>query len=130
MKLPTEAKWEYAALSGTNHTYSWGNQPPSSSRCVASSKNRPAACGSYPPNRRGIHDMTGNVWEWTRDRYEKDYYSGGFDTDPQGPVSGTDKIYRGGSFDNPVEDIYISKRFSALPTAKAYNVGIRCVIDK
>ena len=94
-KLPTEAQWEQAALAGYSNKYSWGNEAPDPSRCVTASKNRPLKSGSFKPNSWGLFDMTGNVWEWTRDRYERDYYKLSEKREPAGPPVGPVRAGRG-----------------------------------
>ena len=75
-RLPTEAEWEYAAKAGNDAPYSWGQ----SADCTqARFKGRPsegclltplpAAVGQYSANAFGLHDMHGNVWEWTASCY-------------------------------------------------------------
>ncbi len=126
-RLPTEAEWEYTALSGTNNTYSWGNQKPSSSHCISSSEKRPAACGSYAPNGRGLYDMTGNAWEWTRDRYEKDYYSVSKNTNPTGPTVGRYRVIRGGGWYSTPSQLRIRNRQWFVAEYGEVSIGIRCV---
>lgn len=96
LKLPSEAQWEYAARAGSTNRYSWGDSSPSSDKCAFSGKleNR----GAYNPNNWGLYDMTGNVWEWTMDFYDKQYYSMSQSHDPSGPDAGFYRVIRGEGF--------------------------------
>ena len=95
-RLPTEAEWEYAARAGTiedrygdlNAIAWWGRN----------SRGGTHAVGDRAPNRWGLHDMLGNVWEWTGDWYGS--LPGGEVTDPRGPATGSDRVYRGCSWLN------------------------------
>jgi formylglycine-generating enzyme required for sulfatase activity len=125
-KLPTEAQWEKAALAGYNNTYSWGNEVPNSSHCVSASKNRPVKSGSFKPNAWGIFDMTGNVWEWTYDRYERDYYKLSEKREPHGPPVGRFRVIRGGGWYSGAKQLRIRNRQWFAPDRGEVSIGIRC----
>jgi formylglycine-generating enzyme required for sulfatase activity len=99
-RLPTEAEWEYACRAGTTTVYSFGEnitkddanwgaaQLPESIKVV----------GNYKANAFGLFDMHGNVWEWCED-FKSDYLAEAV-IDPKGPATGTNRVLRGGSFNN------------------------------
>ncbi len=126
-RLPTEAQWEYAALAGNGNKYSWGNQIPDSSRCVQASNMKPKKSGSFSPNRWGIYDMTGNVWEWTRDRYVKNYYTVSEEKNPVGPTVGRYRSVRGGGWYSGHRQLRIKNRQWFVPESGEVSIGIRCV---
>ncbi len=126
-RLPTEAQWEYAALSGSNNTYAWGDQQPSSSRCVLASNFHPVKSGSFQQNGWGLYDMTGNVWEWTRDRYEKEYYAVSEKNNPAGPSVGRYRVIRGGGWYSTPKQLRIKNRQWFVPESGEVSIGIRCV---
>src|SRR4029434_6006041 len=89
-RLPTEAQWEYACRAGTTTATSFGDKlssqqanfqgKPYNGAAEGPSLKRTARVGSYPPNRGGLHDMHGNVFEWCRDWYHRKL-PGGVDPD-------------------------------------------------
>lgn len=126
-RLPTEAQWEYAALAGSKNSYTWGNQSPNSSQCTRASDNKPARPGSYSPNGWGIYDMTGNVWEWTDDRYERDYYTVSEKENPSGPPVGQYRVIRGGGWYSSPKQLRIKNRQWFAPEYGEVSIGVRCV---
>jgi formylglycine-generating enzyme required for sulfatase activity len=107
-RLLTEAEWEYACRAGTTTTYYWGDSDYWSDRDSVlgqyawdyhSSFDRTHVVGQKNPNAFGLHDMSGNVWEWCKDWYGWGYYSVSPGTDPLGPASGDLRVVRGGGFD-------------------------------
>ena len=105
MRLPTEAEWEYAARAGTTKER-YGDIDKIAVVDTAST----ATVGSKLPNAWGLFDMLGNVWEWTNDWYDKDYYKNSPNHDPPGPSSADTKVVRGGSWDGDPEFVRVSDR--------------------
>lgn len=98
-RLPTEAEWEYAARSGgKKEKYSGSNSPDSGAWYGGNSSKSTHRVGTKSSNGLGLYDMSGNVWEWCSDWYKKDYYSSSARNNPQGPLSGSSRVYRGGSW--------------------------------
>ncbi len=88
--------------------------------------------GSYAPNALDIHDMIGNVWEWTGDWYDKDYYNYSPASNPTGPESGEKRVARGGSwFCSPAYCSAFNSHYrgASPPDHSFNNVGFRCAAD-
>lgn len=71
-RLPTESEWEYAAHGGQTTEFPWGDEAPDSRRVNfgGSGRDAPVDVGMYPPNRFGLYDMAGSVWEYTADAWK------------------------------------------------------------
>ena len=129
-RLPTEAEWEYAARGGNKskgYKYCGSNNIKDVCWYVTNSSNKSQAVGCRLPNELGIYDMSGNVYEWCQDYYGK--YVDDEQTNPAGPVQGSDRVRRGGSWFNVANDCRVSYRSSLAPTIRSSNSGFRLVLD-
>jgi formylglycine-generating enzyme required for sulfatase activity len=102
-RLPTEAEWEYAARSGSDTSYCFGENSEENPlkhhawyELNANKRSHPV--GMLQPNAWGLYDMHGNVAEWVQDFYDKNYYAISPKEDPQGPETGRKRVVRGGSW--------------------------------
>ena len=130
-RLPTEAEWEYAARGGNKsrgYKYSGSNNIGSVAWYSDNSGSTTHQVGTKSPNELGIYDMTGNVWEWCSDWYGD--YSSGSQTNPQGQSSGSNRVYRGGSWDSFARYCRVSYRCIASPDYRYYYLGFRLASGK
>lgn len=128
--LPTEAEWEYAARGGRKsrgYKYAGGNDIGLVARCYDN------GIGIHPvgmkqANELGIYDMSGNVWEWCSDWYRN--YTSSSQSDPQGPSSGSRRVYRGGGCYNVARLCRVSIRNYNTPDYRGGDLGLRLSCNK
>lgn len=145
-RLPTEAEWEKAAswnaTTETKAIYPWGDEFEGTRvnfcdvNCDAPQANadwddgfaESAPVGSLPKNRSvsGAYDMAGNLWEWVADWYGEAYYGESATANPTGPVEGTEKVVRGGSWFDTGNFTSGLIRFPSAPENSDKTIGFRC----
>ena len=128
-RLPTEAEWEFACRGGNNsrgYKYSGSNNLGSVAWYDDNSGNKTHSVATKSPNELGIYDMSGNVWEWCSDWYGD--YSSDAQTNPKGPVSGSGRVSRGGSWYYNVGGCRSSLRDRSFPAYRDFNLGLRLAL--
>jgi formylglycine-generating enzyme required for sulfatase activity len=144
-RLPTEAEWEYAARGGGKEVV-FGNGKntldPKEANFNASAANKTSyslageyrqkttPVGSFIPNAIGLYDMSGNVWEWCSDWYGSDYYKNSPATNPQGPTSGSFRVFRGGSWSDYPQYCRVAFRSGYSPDYRYNSIGFRLARTK
>ena len=133
LRLPTEAEWEFACRAGTTTPFYNGSTDDNTLTTLAwysyNTCSGGTGCGTRAvatklPNALGLHDTLGNVWEWVND-YWASYPSSNPATNPQGPVTGTYRLLRGGGWDYNSYFCRGSQRYGDVPDVALDNVGFR-----
>lgn len=130
-RLPTEAEWEYAARGGRKsrgYKYAGGNDIGLVAWYTGNSGDETHTVATKQANELGVYDMSGNVWEWCSDRYG-DYQSSS-QSDPQGPSSGSDRVYRGGGYYSDAVYCRVSYRIDFTPDFRSFDLGLRLSCKK
>jgi formylglycine-generating enzyme required for sulfatase activity len=123
--LPTEAEWEYTCRAGTTTLWSYGDTE-NGDYMWYGTNNTPTGTkevGGKLPNPWGLYNMHGNVLEWCLDRYGS--YSASAQTDPTGALSGSNRVYRGGSWGVSATSTRSAQRGSSTPGDRFNILGLR-----
>lgn len=128
-RLPTEAEWEYAARGGIKskgYKYAGSDNLDEVGWHDGNSGNHTHPVGQKKANELGLHDMSGNVLEWCQDWYGA--YSGSSQRNPKGPVSGSYRVLRGGSYWGGAGICRVSIRISHARGRRYHYYGLRLVL--
>jgi formylglycine-generating enzyme required for sulfatase activity len=123
MVLPTEAQWEYVARADQAEIYAGGSLD-EVAWYSGNSGGETHPVAMKKANAWGLHDMSGNVWEWCQDWYGAEL-SGG--TNPVGPSSGTSRVIRGGSWASVAFGCRVADRYDYDPAGTGSGIGFRIV---
>ncbi|MFQ5443650.1 MAG: formylglycine-generating enzyme family protein [Nitrospinales bacterium] len=129
--LPSEAQWEKAAGGADGCEFPWGKEfDPKLAHGGLKLSVGAAEVGSYPPNKYGLYDMAGNMWEWVGDWYSQIYYFMEVLYNPRGPGKGVMKVRRGGAWSDDLKGMRVGYRDWSYPFSRSYSdIGFRCVIN-
>jgi formylglycine-generating enzyme required for sulfatase activity len=129
-RLPTEAEWEFACRAGTSTRFQFGDKDSQLDDYAwysGNSRSQSHPAGEKKANGWGFFDMHGNVWEWCQDRYGGPL-PGGIVTNPQGAISGINRVFRGGSWGMAASRCRSAYRVWNKPGYRDYTLGFRIVL--
>jgi len=141
-RLPTEAEWEYACRAGEKTPFNTGENLtteqanydgnyPYNNQKKGEYRQKTVAVDSFEPNKWGLYNMHGNVWEWCSDWYGSDYYkeckAQGVSRNPEGPAKGSYRVLRGGGWFNSARYCRSAFRTYVTPGNRRSYVGFRLV---
>jgi len=130
-RLPSEAEWEYAARSGTETEFSFGDSAKDHENFSFSKQNsggKTNQVGMKKPNLFGLHDMQGNVLEWTQECWKPSYSGAPADGSANFPNrENCRKVLRGGSWQTNPEFVRSAQRIKFPPEARFDDLGLRVV---
>ncbi len=117
-RLPKMVEWEKAARAGTRTRFYWGDRlQKNKANCDGCGSrwdgNETAPVGSFPPNKLGLYDMAGNVWEWVEESHDE-----------------LNKYLRGGSWLDDTVQVQSDGTYFVRPDNRSYDIGFRCVSDR
>jgi formylglycine-generating enzyme required for sulfatase activity len=130
-RLLTEAEWEYAARAGTTSIYYWGDEiGANNADCIHCGSQwdgkGPAPVGSFSPNKFGLYDMAGNVWQWVEDCYHSSYDKA--PSDGSAWMTGgncSSRMARSGAWDYSPARLRSADRDGYAPSTKVFYLGFR-----
>lgn len=127
-RLPSETEWEYASRSGSSSQYYFGDSDKHLSDYAwysANSGGKTRPVGLKKPNRFGLHDMLGNVWEWTQDCWNENYNGAPADETAWASGDCDARVIRSGSFYFKPSYLRTSSRNRDYTDIKNFNIGFR-----
>ena len=124
--LPTEAQWDYACRAGSSKDYYWGDTVDGDYLWYHDNSNGTThKVGQKKPNAFGLYDMNGNVWEWCADWFQLYYDRKRPSDNPTGPEEGSQRVVRGGSWQDFDWCSRLSNRTRHSPIRRKATFGFR-----